>query len=292
VWPLIDRLFIGRECAGIEPDRRLLVDEANVSRVHAELRWDAATSQAYVVDVSTNGTRVNGRRIERVSPVPLQSGDQILVGTTILEYRSSPSSPAAQVPERLTVKDVSLARMAMVVGDIVQYSTISEYTDAGRLTASLDRIYGTLFQLLVGYGGTLNNYVGDAFFAIWEIEHSPDAVGLATAFALEAAAQLRDLAGTLDIRGPDGSPVRMGWAVAQGLVGVSTMTGQLVTVLGDATNLAFRISGLAARDGRGEVLVTGDVRKVVSDRFRFEQPEEVFVKGRTAPVQIYSAHQL
>jgi class 3 adenylate cyclase len=99
-----------------------------------------------------------------------------------------------------------------------------------------------------------------------------------------------ELSESLRLRDPDGLPIRMGWAVVEGPVGVSTLTGRLVTVLGDATNLAFRISGLAARQGRSDVLVTGSVPAGCHGRFRFDSGEDVVVKGRTAAVRILAAH--
>lgn len=62
--------------------------------------------------------------------------------------------------------------------------------------------------------------------------------------------------------------------------------------LGDATNLAFRVSGLAGRDGRSDVLATTAVRDAVQDRFRFGSPEDVTVKGRTASERIYATASL
>jgi adenylate cyclase len=291
--PIRGRLCIGRQCSGFDPDQRLLVEEESVSRSHAEIRLDADADRAYVVDLSTNGTRLNGRRIEPGTPAVLSPGDQISVGTALFEFRSAGFNGGSRdVEARPTMRDISLARMAMVVGDIVGYSTISEYTDADTLIESLGRLYGELFELLVPHGGTLNNYVGDAFFAVWEVDRDPDAARHATEFALAAARLVTEVSGSLQIRDPDGSPMRMGWAVAEGLVGVSTLTGRLATVLGDATNLAFRISGLAGRQGRGEVLVTESVQVLGGSRFRFDSAEEVFVKGRTAAVRIFAAHPL
>ena len=36
-----DRLYVGRECAGIDDDHRLLIDGPDVSRNHFEIRLDA-----------------------------------------------------------------------------------------------------------------------------------------------------------------------------------------------------------------------------------------------------------
>ena len=72
-------LVVGR---GAEAGLRL--DDAGVSRRHAEVRLDGGS--ASVADLgSTNGTRVNGKA---VSVSPLQDGDRIGVGTTELVYRA------------------------------------------------------------------------------------------------------------------------------------------------------------------------------------------------------------
>ena len=87
--PIHDRLFIGRECGGIDAGRRYLIDEEAVSRTHLELRFDAARDQAWAIDRSTNGTRVNGARIERSVQLLLRPGDRLTVGSVEFELRST-----------------------------------------------------------------------------------------------------------------------------------------------------------------------------------------------------------
>jgi hypothetical protein len=68
-----ERLVVGRsrECG-------LVVDDPNVSRRHMEVRRDDAGWVA--VDLgSTNGTKVNGRRIDEV---PLEPGDEVALGVS------------------------------------------------------------------------------------------------------------------------------------------------------------------------------------------------------------------
>jgi adenylate cyclase len=62
-YAVYDRLFIGRDCAGIGESRRVLIERSDVSRSHCELCLDAAGDRAYLVDESTNGTRHNGVHI-------------------------------------------------------------------------------------------------------------------------------------------------------------------------------------------------------------------------------------
>ena len=71
------RVVLGRskEC-GVQ------VQDANVSRRHAELRQEG--SSWWIVDLdSTNGTEVNGRRVPRAK---LRDGDRIVVGGTELVF--------------------------------------------------------------------------------------------------------------------------------------------------------------------------------------------------------------
>ncbi|MFZ3294884.1 FHA domain-containing protein, partial [Mycobacterium sp.] len=57
--PIFDQLFVGRECAGINEARRLVLNDPEVSRTHLEIRLDPATDQAFVIDTSSNGTLLN-----------------------------------------------------------------------------------------------------------------------------------------------------------------------------------------------------------------------------------------
>ncbi len=105
-------------------------------------------------------------------------------------------------------------------------------------------------------------------------------------FALDGAAAVEQLAPGLSLRAPDGSVITMGWAVVVGEVAISPLGA---SVLGDATNLAFRLSGLAGREGRPTVLVTGPARHAVAEQqgYRFGAPLEVSVKGRAGTETVY-----
>ncbi len=284
--PIHDRLVIGRECGGIDASRRYLIDEEAVSRTHLELRFDAARDQAWAIDRSTNGTRVNGARIERSVQLLLRPGDRLTVGSVEFELRSTGLTSISAIDAFQTVKNISLTELVMVVGDIVSFSSISEYTDTGALLSGIDRLYAELRDVLRGYHGTVSNYVGDAFFATWEKPTNPNAAADAVGFALAAAARVREIAPGLSLRDPAGQPIDVGWAVASGPAAVSSITGLLVTVLGDATNVTFRLSGIAGRDGWSHVVVTEDVFALAGEGFSFSEPATVSVKGRSAQVTV------
>ncbi len=51
-------------------------------------------------------------------------------------------------------------------------------------------------------------------------------------------------------------------------------------MIGDATNVAFRLAGLAGRQGRAAVMVTSAVHRAVAPKFRWGESESVEIKGR------------
>jgi pSer/pThr/pTyr-binding forkhead associated (FHA) protein len=72
------RILIGRsrECD-------VQVEDANVSRRHAELRQEGASY--WIVDLdSTNGIEVNGRKLKRSK---LEDGDRVTMGSTDILFR-------------------------------------------------------------------------------------------------------------------------------------------------------------------------------------------------------------
>ena len=298
--PVYDWLVVGRECAGIEERRRLLIDDPAVSRTHLELRLDFNLDQAWLTDHSTNGTRLNGQRMERSVPVRIKPGDRVRLGGAELQFRSRrfAATAVSGVPgvgqDLNTIRAITVTDMIMVVGDIIGFSTIAETTDDRFLLENIDRLYAELRRILSQHHGTLSNYVGDAFFATWEADAdaASDAARAALSFAVEAAETMPRIAAGLGLRDPGGGPVRMGWGVAAGPAAVSQLTGMLVTVLGDATNVAFRLSGLAGRDGRPDVLVTGAVHHATTASFAFTPPSAISVKGRTQAVEVLGASRL
>jgi adenylate cyclase len=290
--PVYDRIVVGRECPGVEERHRLLIEDPTISRTHLELWLDHGRDQAWLTDRSTNGTRLNGQRIERSVPTPIKPGDRVRLGDAELQFRSRRFTAPVSSGALETVRQIAVHDMVMVVGDILSFSSIAEYTDDRILLENIDRLYADLRQTLARHHGTLSNYVGDAFFATWEAAAAPDSAWAAGAVAVGAAPTLPRIAVRQDLRDPSGGPIRMGWGVASGPAAVSLMTGMLVSVLGDTTNVAFRLSGVAGRHGRPDVLVTGAVHRATAPSFAFTEPSAIRLKGRSQTVEALGAGRL
>ncbi|ORC86039.1 zinc finger family protein [Trypanosoma theileri] len=85
------------------------VDVARVSGQHCELRINPLTKQVTVRDLSTNGTYINGVRIERGVDVELQSGDRLSL-TKPTESTDVDTPSAEYVFQRVT-NEVGIEKM-------------------------------------------------------------------------------------------------------------------------------------------------------------------------------------
>jgi len=287
--PIFDQLYVGRECAGISEARRLVLSDPEVSRTHLEIRLDVASDRAFVIDTSSNGTSLNGVRLERAVSIPIKPGDEIQIGYVTMTFRSQIFSTVQGIDPRRTRARIGRAAMVMVVGDIVNYSTISQVTDEQVMAQSLHTLWSQIGGALQAHQGTLNHYAGDAIFAVWEVARFPDAASRAIDFALAANRLVDSLGPELPLRGPDGLPIHMGWGVVQGMAALAAMTRSVDAVIGDATNVAFRLSGLAGRQGRAAVLVTSGVHRAVADQYTWGTSESVEIKGRSGLETVFPA---
>jgi class 3 adenylate cyclase len=279
--PIFDQLFVGRECAGIDAKRRMVIVDPEISRSHLEIRLDPATDQAFVIDTSTNGTHVNGSRLERAVPLALRPGDEIQVGNVAMTFMSTRFTTTQAPDSGQTHARISQSAMVMVVGDITNYSTMSQVTDHTVIAENLSVLWRELGHILRAHRGTLSYYAGDALYAIWELRSIPDAEVLAIDFALAANARVQMLAPELSLRGPDGLPIRMGWGVVQGMAALAAMTRSMDVIVGDSTNIAFRLAGIAGRNGRAPVMVSGGVYAAAKPWFDWGDPDQVEIKGRS-----------
>lgn len=76
-------LSAARVVLGRSRDADVQVDDANVSRLHCEIVRDGAASWVVADLGSTNGTELNGKRVDRAA---LTDGDRIVIGGTTIVF--------------------------------------------------------------------------------------------------------------------------------------------------------------------------------------------------------------
>jgi class 3 adenylate cyclase len=176
----------------------------------------------------------------------------------------------------------------VLVGDIVSYTTLTEMSGAVAVAASAEQLWREVRPLVIEHGGTVNNYAGDAVLATWDAKDDEGVVA-ALRCALAAGAAVAARAADLELRELDGGPISMGWAVTVGEVAVGRTSPSKLAVFGDAVNLAFRLSGIAGRQGMPAVLVTDEVAQAAPPEVALGEPTEVEVKGKTGVTTVRGA---
>ena len=176
--------------------------------------------------------------------------------------------------------------MTVLISDIRGYTTMLEdmnVTEAGNLAMGFLR---AVELPIIGYNGMIQDVRGDEVVAVFESERDAVRAGLA---------MLRSLRGHNHERKALGSEeLRAGIGINTGMVGVGLVGGvnrMVLTIIGDAVNLAARIESTNKRYGSA-LLISEKTYARLPDRAHFEirRMERVMVVNRRRPVTIYEVY--
>jgi predicted ATPase/class 3 adenylate cyclase len=176
--------------------------------------------------------------------------------------------------------------MTVLISDIRGYTTMIEdmnVAEAGNLAMGFLR---AVELPIIGYNGMIQDVRGDEIVAVFESE--PDAVraGLAILRSLHEHNQERKALGSEELRA--------GIGINTGMVGVGLVGGvnrMVLTIIGDAVNLAARVESTNKRYGSA-LLISDKTCARLADRegFDIRRMERVMVVNRRRPVTIYEVY--
>lgn len=287
-----DRVFLGRVCAGASADRRIVIDDSNVSRDHAVITRQAG--QLFIRDTSRNGTRVNGVRISPGAEQRLFHGDVIQIGAWQFTVECRESAPAQEAAAEVVDQTQIVAVDEMVthlVADVRGFSTLAQSSEAQVLYALMARLYEELSNIVVVHHGTVKDYAGDAIFAFWEHgrEARGELAGAACRAALAQTEAVTRVTAELAARYPALAPIRMGWGISTGRVTISHygVRADNLALVGDSTNLAFRLAGLANKTLPSPIVICACTAELISPQLYPIPLGQVETKGRTGPTPVF-----
>ena len=293
---VLDKAFVGRTCAGVDPSRAIVLNDPNVSRDHLVIVRTAHGTT--VRDMSRNGTWVNGVRMTQGAERPLDNGDVIRVGQVELTVTiDSPQDAepaeddADQTMTSWTTVSPVYQHVTNLVADLRGFTSLSETLGSEQMYAVMNSVFKTFSDLVVAHRGTIKDYAGDAIYAFWEHGLMPNAekARLACTAALAQLAALPQIAAELAVTIPEASQLRVGWGVTTGMVTVSQYGSRAadLAVLGDSTNLAFRISGLANKDLPAPIVVDEQTKALIDGGYQLASLGEHAIKGKRQPVPLF-----
>jgi class 3 adenylate cyclase/tetratricopeptide (TPR) repeat protein len=232
----------------------------------------AAAGPGAVLAAATTATEPESRLAAHEAYTPRHLAERILVSRSVLEG------------ERKLV--------TVLFCDLTGSTSLAERLGAEAMHALLTRFFDLAVGEVHRYEGTINQFLGDGFMALFgaPVAHEDHARrAVLAAWAIDRRLT-QPLAPTLEA----GSAVDEEGVVLQVRMGINTghvVVGKIgdnlrmdYTAIGDATNLAARLQQIAEP---GAILISEATSRLVQDDVRLETLPAVQVKGKAEPVTPY-----
>jgi adenylate cyclase len=177
-------------------------------------------------------------------------------------------------------------QVTVVMSDIRSYSTIAEHADPAQLAGQLNTHRAAMNRAILGQGGTVMQFVGDAVMAVFGAPFpQPDHAERAVA----AASAMHRLQGEINAGwAADSLPVfGLGIGVSTGEAAAALLGSEErleYTLVGDTVNLSQRLQQLGSA---GETVISEATQRALSVPAEVEALPAQLVKGRETPIIAY-----
>ena len=276
----------------IKPDRLIARLEALLSAEAPDQEALRETSQALVQQFSKQS-----RQLDRL--VKLSDANEEKLTKTNAALSSLTRNLARFVPETVVDAlmksgDEQLAgterrQLTVFFSDIVGFTGMTEQLEPEQLSKLLMDYFSEMNRLCARWGGTLDQFIGDAIVIFFGAPRSKGAQADARN-AVGMALEMQERLAALRVKWAEEglSPplhVRMGLATGFATVGNFGSDSRLhYTAIGNAVNAAARIQALADKDS---ILIDADTKALVQDNLSCVTRDTVTLRGRQHPVQLY-----
>jgi class 3 adenylate cyclase len=188
--------------------------------------------------------------------------------------------------ERPDIGETERVIVTVLMSDIRSYSTIAEHADPSQLAGQLNTHRAAMNKAILGEGGTVMQFVGDAVMAVFgapfpQDDHADRAVA--------AASSMHELQAGINARWEaDGLPafgLGLGLSTGEAAAALLGSAERLeYTLVGDTVNLSQRLQQLA---DKGETVLSEATVKALHSAVDLVLIGSQQVKGRATPVTAY-----
>ena len=293
---VVDKVFIGRVCMGIEKTKCIIVKHRLISRDHAVITL--CGSHLQISDTSKNGTWVNNVRLTAGSSQCLADSDEIQIGETVIRVRCPDLETHDK--EEIDIDGTMVTSMNVIVTNLVAdvrgFSSMAQTEDSSQVYALMKEVISTFSAIVYDYKGTIKDYVGDAVYAFWDHRSVPskEQAVLACQAALKQAQTVKQIRTKLSGINPAVEYLRLGWGITTGKVTMSHYGSRAIdlALVGDCTVLAFRLSGTANKDLPSEIVICSETADLVRDtQLEMFDLGSVCVRGRSGEEHVFGIKQ-
>ncbi|MFH0794155.1 MAG: adenylate/guanylate cyclase domain-containing protein, partial [bacterium] len=202
------------------------------------------------------------------------------------QYESHGHFLSGQMIERLqkatTGSRDELRNVTILFGDVTGFTRISSDLPPEEVKAMMNRIFEIAERHVQKFNGTIDNYIGDAFIALFgaPIAYERDAEN-----AINAGLAILDEIKQLPRVKNEQVSLSLGVNTGQVIIGELGHSRRQFTALGDAVNVAQRIESAALT---GELWISGDTYRLVQGVFETRPNDPVQVKNKAKPIKTFS----
>lgn len=176
--------------------------------------------------------------------------------------------------------------LTVLFSDIRDFTTLSESLEPEDLVQFLNEYFNRMTGIIIGEGGTLDKYVGDAIMAFTGAPDAPrpdDAARICRA-ALQMVDAIDEMNATWAAKW--GRRLRTGVGISTGSAVVGNMGSDMrfdYTAMGDTVNIASRLEGINKEWGT-RIIASNATKTAAGEGFVWRPLDEIMLKGKTRGV--------
>ena len=177
--------------------------------------------------------------------------------------------------------------LSIMFADIRGFTPLTESLSAYDVMFIINRYFDIIGDVIFKNGGQINNYIGDAVFAVFGLDNRGDHVFRSVQAAIEMLKAMDDFKPYLEKA--YGKVFDIGIGIHHGEVIVGTVGSgkdQRINIIGDTVNTASRIEA-ANKDADTRLLISEDCYELVKDRVEVEDFIRQKLRGTSQKITLY-----
>jgi class 3 adenylate cyclase/nitrite reductase/ring-hydroxylating ferredoxin subunit len=182
--------------------------------------------------------------------------------------------------------------VAILFADIENFTPLSERLETFDVMYLLNRYFDFAGDIVMRNGGEINNYIGDAFLAIFGLDNAGDETFRAVKAGLELQSELKDFANSVEESFDELFRVRIGIHFGEAIIGMLGCRGtERLSVIGDTVNMAARAE-TANKEADTEMLITENAYEQIQDRVQVKDFIRTKLKGTSERITLYEIESI
>lgn len=177
-------------------------------------------------------------------------------------------------------------KVTVLMADLRSFTPMAESLPPEEVVDALNVFLGTIADIVMEHGGSVDNFIGDAMMAVFGVPLAkPDDAARAIACAVEMQNSMVSVNTEIEGRGLPDLSMGIGLSTGEAVAGnIGSLTRVKYSVIGNIVNLAARIEGIASG---GQIFASDATFNEVRDIVLTAGHLNVKLKGMSQPVPIY-----